>query len=425
LFIIYATVIATVGDLFKRDEVMVYRKANNGTPIHALRPELKTPAPNSKDQRKYIQFYIWDSFKNKFVRLKDYHVNKISEAKRKQFVADRIEDLIYFLEIGTHLNKLEFAKNKKTESNKLKLISKLIPALNEAIESKSKYRIKTFKNYQYHVGKFIRWLEKEKLKAIICPELDHEVVINFFSYLSKEGFARRSINNFKSYLTTIWYEMQSRGYYKEEEKNPFTKIVKLDAGMGKNIAFTPKQQSEILQYCKSKDKEKFRLLSMFMYYTLMRTNEIAQLQIKEIDRIREGYIYLPKDKSKNLYERWIKIGPDLRSVINALELEHHPLDYYVWGKGLAPSSVVYGSSRLGDRYSHNVLRPLNYEVSTHSLYSWKHTGVVAAKMAGVTDGDILLQGGWRDIKSYNTYLKSLGIYAETNYDSKVPSIINL
>lgn len=419
-----ATVFATTREMIGKRREPQYDLAPNGIPVHPILPELKIPDPKSKDQRQYIKFYVWDAVLQEHVPLKDYDVNDVPKEKRDEFVKQRIADLTSDIRAGYHRNKLKVAEIKKGSVSQEKLIAKLIPALDEELESKRIYREKTYDNYKYHINKFKNWVSN-KHRGLLCAELDNDIAVKFMEYLSDEGLGRRSLNNFKSYLTTVWYDLQARGFFDKKADNPFSSLVKMKTGMGKNIAFRPEQQKEIFDFLTKKNKYRQRLLSMFVYYTLLRTNELAQLQIFEIDTYRKDYIYLPKEKSKNSHERWIKIGPDLRKIINSLELDKYPSNWYVWGKYLMPNESEYGSSKIGDMYGRTVLRPIKYDVHTYSLYCWKHTGVVAAKRSGVADADIILQGGWLDIKSYNTYLKSLGLFAETDYDTKVPSILHL
>lgn len=399
-----------------------FKTAPNGIPIHHIGPELKIPKHTSKDQRWYIQFYVWDADKNKHIRIKDYDINRAAD--KEKFAKTRIAELSYELNSGSHIDKVKIAEEKQQSELQYKLIQSLISSLNEFVRSKAKYRPKTHKNYQYHIGKFTQWLMDTGKSRVGCHELTQDMANSFFAYISDEGYSRRSYNNFKSYLTTAWYDLQKAGHFKEQSKNPFSNIVKLKTGMGKNIAYQPGQQKELLAFMRDRYPD-LRNVCLFMYYTLLRTNEISQLQIFEVDTYKKGYIYLPKEKSKNIHERWVKISDDLREILNGMDLDKYPKNYYLFSKGFKPGAEWYNTRKFGDLYSKFVLIPLNYSLDTYSLYCWKHTGVVSAKRAGVTDADIMLQAGWQDISSYNTYLKSLGLYAETKFVDGVPSILHL
>lgn len=416
-----ATAFATVKSFLIREN-MKFKKAPNGVPIHHILPELKTPSVNSKDQRLYIKFYVWDANKKKHIILKDYDINQ--SKNKEQFAAQRILELTNALNQGFHLDKIKAFEDQEKQDDENKLVSKLIPAIEEAIRAKKKYRPKTIKNYEYHIGDFIEFLYGIGKGQMLCIHLNNSIIRKYFESIEYKEYSPRSYNNFRSYLITIWYDLQKAGYFREEAKNPFSKIEKLKTGIGKNIAYRPEQQEELLSYMREKYPQ-LRRLCLFMYYTLLRTNEISQLQVKEIGTYREGYIYLPKEKSKNNNARWVRISPDLQQIIDDLELHKFPPEYFIFSKGFKPGEVWYDTRKFGDLYSKFVLKPLNYKLDTYSLYSWKHTGVVAAKRAGVADADIMLQAGWQDISSYNTYLKSLGLYAETKYGDGVPSIIHL
>jgi len=58
----------------------------------------------------------------------------------------------------------------------------------------------------------------------------------------------------------------------------------------------------------------------------------------------------------------------------------------------------------------------------HTLFSWKHTGVVMAYKAGVYFKNIQLQCRHHSIEMTENYLKSLGLYNNEAFLMKMPSL---
>jgi hypothetical protein len=56
------------------------------------------------------------------------------------------------------------------------------------------------------------------------------------------------------------------------------------------------------------------------------------------------------------------------------------------------------------------------------MYSWKHTGVVSLYRNNVTRASIRMQAGFLDDKSFEAYLKSLGLFENEQIMNQYPSL---
>jgi integrase len=84
-----------------------------------------------------------------------------------------------------------------------------------------------------------------------------------------------------------------------------------------------------------------------------------------------------------------------------------PQDWFLFGRGMKPGPVSLSRNMVSKRHS-EVLRSLNYP-SDLTLYSWKHTGVVAAYKAGIDLYSIMRQLRHHSLDMTQIYLKSLGL----------------
>jgi integrase len=204
------------------------------------------------------------------------------------------------------------------------------------------------------------------------------------------------------------------------DHNPVEGVERMRGGMGKNIAHNKDQQLRILAHMQEHCPEML-LFVRIMFFTMMRTQEISLIQVKHIELYGKARLYVPRENSKNALERHVdivdKLLPDIRKMVAG-----YPGHYYLFGKGFLPGLSPMNSKKIGQFYSKAVLKPLDMYGKGYTLYSWKHTGVVSAKRNGMTDAAISQQAGWRDHKSYQVYLKSLGLMENTDYTLKMPDI---
>ncbi len=105
-----------------------------------------------------------------------------------------------------------------------------------------------------------------------------------------------------------------------------------------------------------KQKESSLLfLCQFMYYTLLRTNEIASLKVKNIGQYAKDKIYLTSEFSKNRVERHIVITEQLNKLIEDLGIREYDPEFYIFSKGFVPGRQHYDSKRFGQRFRENIL----------------------------------------------------------------------
>ena len=67
----------------------------------------------------------------------------------------------------------------------------------------------------------------------------------------------------------------------------------------------------------------------------------------------------------------------------------------------------------------DILKDLNFSPN-HTLYSWKHTGVVKAFLAGINIKSIQLQCRHYSIAETDNYLKSLGLFDNFDLQMNMP-----
>lgn len=101
----------------------------------------------------------------------------------------------------------------------------------------------------------------------------------------------------------------------------------------------------------------------------------------------------------------------------AEKLDVIPQTHYLFSKGLIPGAQSYGRNSVSMKHG-SVLRSLNYSKEL-TLYSWKHTGVVAAYRNGIDVYAIMRQLRHHSLDQTMIYLKSLGIVKNVEFAGKM------
>lgn len=385
-------------------------------PSHVVIPDKK-----SKDQRWYIKYWPYSVHKKEHVLKRTYilptHPNESERKKLCDMYCKEVDEMLLS----------DFVLDESDPQEKKRMAS-ISVVMNEYLATRGHLKKRSVESIHGALKKFKLYLAEHK-HLFKSPELfTSNDALKYRNELIKQGLGNRSINNNISAVKTFFNE--SIALYPELVRvNPFAGLKKLNENGGRNTAFLPAQVKEIVGYQKRFPDLDF--LSKFMYYTLMRSNEMSKLQVKHIGMYHPNQIYVTPENSKNSHGRHVVISEQLEELLQQYDIRSYPKDYYVFGfeqptkhhtRGMfKPMAAPTNRRYLGSKYRKAVLEPLGFS-SDYTLYSWKHTGVVNAKLAGISDADIMQQTGHRAYDSYQKYLKSLGLFVTGEYASKIPTI---
>ncbi len=398
--------------------------ANGADPMKKNRPlyrksHVVIPGLASKDQRWFIKYWPFSEHLNRHVAKKSYKNIPLVGSLKQRLARVTLVCLALDLELENGA----VLKREKVEVFGYPMNQAII----DYKLAKENLRPKSQKGISDSMIKFLRYLVKAKLVDTSLQNFTPLNALGYKDYLLHDGLSKRSVYNYITYISSMFNHFIERMPDLMLE-NPFRRIKRERGGAGRNSAYVKEQVEELMEY--QKDYPDIDFMAKWMYYSLMRTNEMVNLQVKHIDQIHQGQIYVSKESSKNGHERHIHIPPALKKLIDQYEIKKYPAEYYVFAlpgerkgkrKLIMPGPDIYRSASLGERYRINILSKLKYSTD-YTLYSWKHTGVVLAKLAGISDADIMQQTGHRDYGSYKQYLKSLGLFSSGAYARDIPEI---
>jgi integrase len=350
--------------------------------------------------RWYIEFSAWDAQKSKLVRKRYYDVSNIASEQDRRVYANRIiQQLNKLLKEGYHfdVNKVpSLAENGEIRTYTLK------DAATYALEiKKPSLRSTSYPSYKSTVELFKKWISDNRLQEMDITYFDKLRTVYFDDYLLVEcGYAAKTVNGHISYLKSLFQVLVDHEVIRN---NPFKNLKKHKEGESRrNIAFNEKQMAGIKKILEEKDPGLW-LFVQFIYYCFLRPNEVRQLKHSYL-HLDKNQIYIPGHISKNGKEGYVTMPESFHSALARSKEFNSGQEYVFQSRGeVKPIS----KNVMGLRY-----RTLtkNLKLSKdYTLYSWKHSGVVAAYKAGIDIKTIQGQCRHQSLEQTDFYLKSLGL----------------
>jgi integrase len=272
---------------------------------------------------------------------------------------------------------------------------------------KASLRHRSYQHYKYAIDLFFKYCSKtmkpfEFTKALAQGYSDHLI----------KQFSQKSHNNQILNMGTLFNMMVEREIIL---KNPFAKIKKKPVDIGKNIAYSDQQREQIKNYLE-RNHLPIYMLVQFIYYCFIRPNELMQLQVRHID-FSGKQIQIPANISKNRNQSSVEIPETFFDQVKE-RFSNMPADYYLFGKGLIPGEIKVHRNRASAAHK-KVLDDLKI-TGDHTLYSWKHTGAVAAIKSGMNPYTLMRQLRHSSLDQTMIYLKSLGLTSNSEFSLKQP-----
>ena len=278
-------------------------------------------------------------------------------------------------------------------------ISRIHAKILDLIEEKRPFwRLSTYQQYSSIVKLFFEYMEGQDPTAPRIAE--------FFVDLRRN----RHPTTYNKYLLHLKQLFNGVGVYGrfagiEKVKNEKTPLRYFQAHQAKRLkAFMIEHDPELWQFVQ------------FVYYCFVRPKELRFLRAGDI-MLEEEKIFVPGEISKNKKGQYITI-PDCYLPNLQWIYELSPADY------LFPSpmdlSKPIGRNTMYRRHK-NILKQLNFGPH-YSLYSWKHTGAVAAAKAGVSVKELQIQLRHHSLDETDKYLRQMGVSDLVHLKSKFPKI---
>lgn len=179
--------------------------------------------------------------------------------------------------------------------------------------------------------------------------------------------------------------------------------------------FQRHQARRLLAAIDEQDSE-LGLFVRFLYFCFIRPRELRSLRVGDI-LLEEGEIRVPGKASKNAKTQFVVIPAAFRPCLAGLY--DRPPGEYVFPSP-ADRSKRLGKNTMYRRHA-KFLDALGFGEG-YTLYSWKHTGAVAAAKAGISIKELQLQLRHHSLDETDQYLRQMGVKDLNRLKEQFPGV---
>lgn len=270
------------------------------------------------------------------------------------------------------------------ENEDARMFEKLSDVARLFIETKRKeLRKNTMRSYESFVNQFIKWADT-RFPDIYCSVFAQNHAIRYMDELfNKSTVGVTTYNNHVKLGRALFGWMKERCYTKQ---NPFEQIRVKPKQKKTRVIIPPNVRKSISEYLVSHNNLGFQLVCKLIYSSLIRPNEINQLQIQHLDLTR-GCILIPGDIAKNHKVRMAALTQEIIDDFHKLKVDILPKDYYLFSSNLLPGKEQAGDARYRKEWD-RVRKALKLPQEMQ-LYSFRDTGIFEMIKSGIDNLSVM------------------------------------
>lgn len=266
----------------------------------------------------------------------------------------------------------------------------LIAALQEIVALKAAAcgkRAET--SYRSISNKLISWLQHNSYAAILPPEFNRHMALEYFDSLLLSGkYSNRTYNNNLTSLRTLFNELFERDYV---DMNVLQKIKKLPEGEAPLSTYTPAEKFLIKKTLESNFPQ-LLLAAYLIHYCFLRPAELVRLKIENV-LLQKNAVFVSSAQSKNKKNKPVTMPHYVSELFERLGYNKLPGGMYIFSNNhkLTPGIKKIAPTRIAEMWKVHVQDALEIK---KGIYLMKHTG----------NGEIIDQGAdARDIQMQNRH----------------------
>ncbi|MGL6121660.1 MAG: tyrosine-type recombinase/integrase [Shewanella sp.] len=375
--------------------------------------------PENKNLREpwYIVFYTTDAFNEKLIR-KRVLKEELSEFKtvndRMSYARRAIEEINTLLFNDWHTETTQKAPEILKFDFRHFTCTRAIEYVGNLKVEVDGVRPKTLKEYMATKATVIDFLQHEKISQdFLLRNVNDVFVRKYFDYLKQvRGSANKTYNARRAILHSVFAALLKRDPKLFHGINPIAAVKFLKTETKKHTAYTDDQMKKIRDAIVKGNEPHLLFFIQFMYYSLSRPEELRNLKVGDIF-FDDRKILFRAEISKTTIEQYIGINESLAAVIQASGILTYPPSFFVFSN--AGGKHEPGQGRVSQNYFYRHIKPYISALgfyrtnANYTLYSFKHTGVIALYKA--TKDIKLVQSQCRHqvLEQTNTYLRDLGV----------------
>lgn len=278
--------------------------------------------------------------------------------------------------------------------------------LREALEAKRRgLRRKTYLTYKSKLEVFALWYGRTKE---VPGQAD---VDRFYAYISAKGLSLTTLNAYRQTLGEFY------GIVWPKRDNVFWTRAVYKKTKTPARFFSVSQVARLKAAIEPADPQLW-LFIQFMHTMYIRPGELRFLQVGDI-LFEENKVLVRGEISKNRLQQYVALPEFIKTKI--LEWEDKPANWYCFGYGGQPGPKPLAMRHMWKRHK-AFLDRLGFDTNQYKLYSWKHTGAVAAVRAGVPVKVLQLQLRHHSLDEVEKYLRQMGIDDLMQWRDRLPEV---
>lgn len=320
-----------------------------------------------------VVFYVENPDTLEMIRCREtWDMNRIENIKEREKYAQKL-----LTRLNTTLlpNGYPYVSIKKIEAPDN--IITVFEAFKTGIEVKCRTTMtETIRTYKGVENIFNYFLTHHNLKELDVKEFTKRHVTLFSDYLSLErNIGGRTHNKYLTHVCSVFNELLSRELV---AANVWLKAKRLKEKEVSRRTFTEAERVAMVSYLYHNDAWLFRWV-ILQYYCFIRGMELRRLTFADIN-VREGYISLGSEKTKNGKHRNVTIPKAMEVHLLHEDFTKYPQNWLIFGAEMKPhKNKPVGSNTPNWRHKQALEKLLKDGIFTNidnlSIYCWKYTGI--------------------------------------------------
>lgn len=243
---------------------------------------------------------------------------------------------------------------------------------------KKELRANTMRSYEHFTKALLAWTN-ENYPDIYVSVFAQNHAIRYMDYIfAKKNVGVTTYNNNVKMGRALFSWLKERCYTKQ---NPFDNI-KLKPKTKKTRIIIPADVRDKVKDYLSIKNPNFLLVLYLVYTSLLRPNEINQLQIKHVF-LKEKYIQVPSEVAKNHKMRFASMNQPIIELLERMNLKKYNPEDYLFSSDLNPGREPACDKLFRKKW--DALRKVLDIPKEMQLYSFRDTGIFDMLKAGIDD----------------------------------------
>jgi integrase/recombinase XerD len=275
-------------------------------------------------------------------------------------------------------------------------VTEFLKYLNKQVKEKV-FRADTLRTYNSNMNLVKQFITEKNLSIKFALELTKHFVVQYLDWIYIErGNSPRTRNNHLAFMKLFCSYLVNRGALAE---NSVMGILPLKTPSKKREVFPPeikeKIQKELAMHTGG-----FNALCLMTYFCFVRNMELGKMKVNMIN-LKENYIFLPKEISKNKKDEFVTIPTQYLPVITK-HIKNADASHYLFSS----DDFKTGSKQMPVRKIATAWEKIRENLkleSKYQFYSLKDTGITDLLNSGVPAIKVRDQARHYDIKITEIY----------------------